>query len=103
MITVLDFVNAGGRARTAAGYEFQLSYIAKDQPYPIVGYVINPAGVKSLHKWDINGNPENLPLTHGLNLIPVVPIITYHMIDVKKLNEFDKVQDLINSEIKRIR
>ena len=48
------------------------------------------------------GNPFDLPLTHGLNLVPVVPIITYHIIDITQLSKFARVQDLVNSEIKRI-
>jgi hypothetical protein len=102
MLTILDFVNAGGKCITAAGWEFQICYINKDIEYPICGYVISPSGVKSLYHWDVFGDPFDLPLTHGLNLVPVVPIITYHIIDIAQLSKFARVQDLVNSEIKRI-
>jgi hypothetical protein len=102
MLTILDFVNAGGKCITAAGWEFQICYINESMKYPICGYVLSPNGTKSLYKWDKDGFPENLPLTHGLNLLPTVPIIKYHIIDNIKLKEFDKVQDLIKSEIKRL-
>lgn len=102
MIAVLDFINAGGRCITAAGWEFQICYIDKDIEYCICGYVISPNGTKNIHKWDKDGRPEKLPITHGLNLIPTVPITKYHMIDMKNMKEFDKVQDLVKSEIDRI-
>ncbi len=102
MITILDFVNAGGKCVTAAGWKFEICYIEKESNYPICGYVVNPTGIKQLYKWNEEGFPENLPLTHGLNLIPTVPITTHHIIDVKQLKEFDKVQDLVRSEIMRI-
>ncbi len=102
MITVLDWVLAGGKCKSASGWEFNLCYTDKDNPYPICGYIIGHNGHKTMYKWDENGYPSNLPTTHGLHLIPVVPITTYHYIDTKKLKEFDKVRDLVKNEIKRL-
>ena len=102
MITILDFINAGGKCITAAGWEFQICYVNKEKDYPICGYVISPNGTKSLYKWNEDGFPEKLPLTHGLNLIPTVPLTTYHPINLSFLAKFDRVQDLILSEINRI-
>lgn len=102
MVNILDIVNAGGKLRTAAGWDVDICYVNKEVDHCICGYVSSPNGMKNLHKWDKDGKPQNLPLTHGLNLIPVVPITTYHMIDPKQMKQFDKVQDLMNSEIKRI-
>lgn len=102
MITVLDFITAGGKCVTAAGWDFQICYVDTEIKYSICGYVTNPRGIKSIHKWDKDGNPENLPLNHGLNLVPTVPITKYYMIDKKEMNNFTKVQDLTKSEIKRI-
>ena len=102
MITILDFVNNLGKVRTAAGWDVNICYVDKDNDYPICGYVINPNGTKNLYHWAENGKPENLPLNHGMNLIPVVPITEYHMIDIKRMKDFDKVQDLVKSEIERI-
>ena len=102
MITILDFINAGGKAKTASGWDFQICYTNKDSKYPITGYVIAPNGTKNMYSWDENGFPENLPLTHGLNLIPCVAITKYHMIDMKSMDNFDKVQDLVKSETSRI-
>lgn len=100
MVTVFDFINAGGKCKT--GWEFQICYLDKDTDYCICGYVSSPNGMKNLHKRDKDGKPQNLPLTHGLNLIPAVPITTYHLIDMKQMENFDKVQDLIKSEVERI-
>jgi len=102
MITILDFINAGGKCITAAGWKFQICYVNKETDYPICGYVVSPNGNKQLYKWNEEGFPEKLPLTNGLNLIPTVPITKYHTIDKKLLKDFDRVQDLVKSEIARI-
>lgn len=102
MITVFDWILAGGKCKSASGWEFSLCYTDKDSEYPICGYITGYNGHKIMYKWDKNGFPEKLPITHGLHLIPVVPVTKYHMIDTSKLKEFDKVQDLTRSEIERI-
>ena len=102
MITVFDFLNAGGKCKTACGWDFKICWLNKESDYPICGYVVYSNNDQMMYKFDVNGFPEKLPITHGLNLIPVVPITTYRMIDMKKMDNFDKVQDLIKSEIERI-
>ena len=102
MITVFDFLNAGGNCKTACGWDFKICWLNKESDYPICGYVVYSNNDQMMYKFDVNGFPEKLPITHGLNLIPVVPIITYRMIDMKEMDNFDKVQDLIKSEISRL-
>lgn len=102
MLTILDFISAGRQLKTACGWEFEIRDINRKEKYPISGFVKAPSGIQMLYRFDEHGYPENLPLTHGLNLVPVINITYQHQINSRTMKEFTSVEDLIASETARI-
>lgn len=90
-MTIVDYLKQGGKCKSKAGHDFVLDCI-KYEKYPIKGWlVIN--NEEYPYEWTENGEPHNLPYTHCLDLVPVIPVTTYKMVDKKILLECDDIRD----------
>lgn len=76
--------------RTASSRIVEVTYISESDPYPIRGVIKDHApGVDFVCQWDKNGYPHNLPLTHGLTLLPYRAKTIYERIPSDQLESID--------------
>lgn len=97
-MNIQEFIQQGGKCRAKAGYDFILDEFDPNDYWCIVGKLQTTYNYKIKCKWDKHGVPQGLPYTHGLDLLPVIPITTYKMIKLETLAKFDKIEDLMESE-----
>ena len=72
------FIEDKGIVKSASGHKVEdLIVDRSDLNYPIKGHIVWDSGYRMPMMWNKNGLPHNLPLNHGVNLIPIVPIIKY--------------------------
>jgi hypothetical protein len=88
---VVEYLKQGGKCRSKSGHDFILDSI-KYEEYPIRGWLLMGKFYYPC-KWTENGEPHNLPYTHSLDLVPVIPITTYKMVNKKLLSECDNIED----------
>lgn len=93
-MNILEFVKQGGKTKTAAGDFVTITDINENVKYCLSGQVHSKIYEYELI-WDEDGNPSNLPCNHGLNLIAVVPVITYNVVSTDQLKEATNVTDLL--------
>lgn len=74
------FINNKGVVKTAAGHNIEDITLHEKEKYCIKGNIVWGTGYRMPMIWESNGSPNNLPLNHGLNLIPVVPILDFKYI-----------------------
>ena len=90
-MNIVDYVKGGGKCKSKSGHWFILDCV-KYEEYPIRGWLLMGDFYYPC-KWNENGEPHNLPYTHGLDLIPVVPVTTYKMVDKKILSNCDTMSE----------
>jgi hypothetical protein len=91
-MNILEFIRQGGKCKSAAGHWFHLTDIVEGEQYPIKGTLIhNNEPFK--YEWAEDGTPSNLPYTHCLDLVPVIEVIKYKMVDKKELAKYDNIED----------
>lgn len=74
----VSFIEDKGVVKTSAGHFVKDIQIRENESqYPIGGVIVWDNGFRMPMIWDKEGNPHNLPLNHGLNLIAMVPRIVY--------------------------
>lgn len=81
-MNILDWILNGGAVKTAHGRPVTI-WLTDDDQYPIEGKVDDNVPFEC--RWDENGYPHNLPLTHGLNLLAVKRIVNYHTLSKDEL------------------
>lgn len=92
-MNIADYVKKGGKCKSKSGHWFILDCV-KYEEYPIKGWLLVNNGTHYLPcRWTEDGVPHNLPYTHGLDLIPVVPVTTYKMVDKKILSNCDTMSE----------
>lgn len=98
-MNIFDYIQQCGKCKTACGWDFDLAYtiLSDSETYRIVGYVTLPNGHRSMYKWDIDGNVENKPSNHGLDLVPAIPVTKYVSVDKNELSRFNKSSEFIKS------
>lgn len=103
-MNILDYVRKNGKVRTASGEEVEITYTSTDpdEKYPIRGFIKFRFGNHSICEWDVNGYPHNLPVTHGLDIHPVIPVTKYHFVSNKKLKNYNDIRDFIREESKDV-
>jgi hypothetical protein len=96
---IIDFIQyAGVKVRTAAKDEVTITSIVKEDKFPIKGtYYHSPSKTVNRCEWDEHGYPHNLPLTHGLNLIPYLPETLWNRIDANTFKNAESYVDLVKS------
>lgn len=92
-MNILEFVSQGGKIMTATGDHVLITDINPSTKYCISGKIDSTVYDFNL-SWDENGYPERLPLTHGLNLLAILPEIKYTIINKQKLKEAKTIDDL---------
>lgn len=90
-MNILDFIKGNGKCKSASGHWFVLTELV-DEWYCIKGYLEMENGFRFKCEWDREGVPRNLPYTHGLNLMPVVSITKYKVVDTKELEKYTSVE-----------
>ncbi len=97
----LQFIQQKGYCRTAAGHTIlNLRTTDKSTTYPIIGTIQWQNGYLTDMCWDCDGNPHNLPLNYGLQLIAMVPRIVFDKIDIKQAKDIDTLQQVIKEPAK---
>jgi len=87
-MNIADYIKQGGKCKSKSGHWFILDSI-KYEKYPIKGWLLmNDGKYYYPCRWDEDGVPHNLPYTHGLELMPVIPVTTYRMVDKKLLSRY---------------
>lgn len=85
-MNILEYIKHGGKCKSKSGHWFRLKEFVSG-PYPISGFlVIN--GKSYPYSWSEDGSPENLPYTHGLDLMPVIPVTHYKMVNKNLLSRY---------------
>ena len=102
-MNILDFIMNGGVVKTSAGHVVTLVNVLPEQKFGIKGEVNWANGHKSEFEWDEDGYPEDRRTHHCLNLVPVIPVTTYHSISNKLLEKYDSYESLYVNETKRIK
>lgn len=101
-MNILDFIMNGGVVKTSAGHIVTLANVLPEEKFGIKGEVNWANGHKSELEWDENGYPEDRRTHHCLNLVPVIPVTTYHSISTKSLEKYDSYESLFTNETRRI-
>lgn len=82
----IEFINSKGVCKTASGHNISDVKINEEETkFPITGKIKWDNGHLMPMSWNREGNPVNLPYTHGLHLVGVVPKVNFEIIDIKKL------------------
>jgi len=69
--------NPAAHLKTAAGHDVTITKVTPTSPYPLEGWALCTNNFKYHLSWDVNGQPVNLPVTHGMNLLPYLPETVY--------------------------
>ena len=85
-MTLLEYIKQGGKCKSKAGYWFTLSKFGTGE-YPIEG-LLSINGEQYPYRWTEDGIPENLPYTHGLDLMPIIKVTTYKMVKKGNLSRY---------------
>lgn len=88
---MVEYLKQGGKCKSKSGHFFILDCI-KHEEYPIRGWLLMDDFYYPC-KWNENGEPHNLPYTHSLDLMPVIPITSYKMVDKKLLSQYNNIRD----------
>lgn len=91
-MNILEYVKNGGVCKSKSGHFFVLNGIENGAEYPITGY-LQMENYKYPCKWTENGVPHNLPYSHGLDLMPVISIVSHKMIDKEILSRYMTVEE----------
>mgnify|MGYP006301201215 CR=1 FL=1 len=92
IMNLLEYVKQGGRCKSKSGHWFTPSEMPGNGEYPIKGYLtIN--GKSYYYEWTEDGSPHNLPYTHGLDLMPVIKVTSYRMVDKDILSRYMHLMD----------
>lgn len=95
-MNILDYILNGGSCKSKSGHWFHLDRINSNQEYPISGWLhINDNFYR--YNWNENGVPENLPYTHGLDLMPVITITSYKMLTLEELSNYNSIKELVKN------
>lgn len=92
-MNILDFIKQGGKVKAATGDDVTINSISPTATHCING-TIHSKVVDFQMSWDEDGFPENLPSTHGLNLLAVLPEVKYNVVNTKRLREATSIEDL---------
>lgn len=95
-MNILEYIQQGGKCRAKAGYDFILDEFDFEDYWCIIGRLETAYNYKIKCRWNKDGVPRGLPYTHGLDLMPVIPIVTYKMIKVETLAKYNNIDDMID-------
>jgi hypothetical protein len=98
-MNIIDFVQyPSTKVKTACGWDVTITEIVPEDKYPIKGtYYVDSAKINSPCEWDVEGNPHNLPTTHGLDLVPFLPKREWYKVDKEKFKNAVSYADLVKS------
>ena len=96
-MTLLEYIQNSGKCKSKSGHWFVFKHFKLDEKYPIKGY-LKMKDYDFPCEWTEDGVPKNLPYTHGLDLMPVVPVVDYKMVDKSTLSNYQYVQDFIKDQ-----
>lgn len=94
-MNMLEYIRNGGLCRSASGHDFVLSGFEKGSKYPVKGFLLMN-NYNYPCEWTEDGVPHNLPYSHGLNLMPVIPVVTYKMVSNQLLSRYMNIEDFLH-------
>lgn len=99
-MNLLEYIKDNGKCKSASGHWFTLTELTNEW-YCIRGYLTMDNGFSFNCEWDREGVPRNLPYTHGLNLMPVVSMTKYKVVDTKELHKYSSVEQFNKEQQER--
>lgn len=96
-MNILEYIKQGGTCKSKAGHFVRILQTDFEEEYPIKGQIVMNKFDYDC-KWTKEGTPHNLPLTHCLDLVPVIPVITYKSVNKGKLSKYDNIDDFYTHE-----
>ena len=98
-MNILEFVQyPSTKVKTACGWDVTITNIVPEDTYPIKGtYHNNASKIASPCEWGADGYPHDLPTTHGLHLVPFLPIRNWYRVDQATFESAISYADLTKS------
>lgn len=90
-MNIKDYIKNGGSCKSKSGHWFVFQSIDSGD-YPIKGF-LTVNGKNFPYSWTEDGQPHNLPYTHQLDLVPVVPVVSYKMVKTEALKRYNTIED----------
>lgn len=96
-MNIFEFVTKYQEAKvsTAAGHPVTITEVIPEDNYPLRGYAVFPNNFKFKCQWNVHGRPYNLPLNHGMDLIALIPKVTYQIVPTDKFNNAKTLEELL--------
>jgi hypothetical protein len=96
-MNIFDFVTKYQETKvsTAAGHPVTITEVIPEDTYPLRGYAVFPNNFKFNCRWNIHGRPYNLPLNHGMELVALIPKITYQIVPSATFNNAQTLEELL--------